>query len=354
MLPRPQSPSSSPRQTRRSLFFKQSLKQPMFWGTAGVILLSGLFLIENWQPRSAVNSSAAKATRHSNPLLDQGSSDSAASYSGGEPDLPRSVLPGEPNTPLPIDPNLPLLAGQSAQDKAQTERNSHSSANLLVPFSPGKASSTDRNRSEDLYNPTGIPLPESWQTRSSRRQPQSQIPAEAQSLPEAASPLQSGLDRMRAPLVNQSGSPQSSPTLQNGSSTGGIGAESMETGSMPGVLNGGLNRGVGTGMTGTGAIGTGQPPLSPMLPQSSSQSVPHSTGYTLPPAFRTTGNTTSFYGSPAASPVQSATPDPAASLSPSPGSPSMSSNPGQPNPGQPMGSGSGEIGNGEINTFSNP
>lgn len=329
MLPRPKPPQpSSPRQL---LVFQH----PIFWGTASVLVLSGLFLMEFWQPRfprgianqPTPNLNRAEPTQPNNPLRYQGSPSAAGSFSDGGLPVP-PALPGAstvpiPNLPTATDPALLPLPERSPQEQTSPS----STARRPSSFSPGVNRRPDRDRSTDLYNPTGIPMPESWQRRSMSR-PQTAIGASvvepAEPSPESAegspvSPLQSALDRVDA---------ANSPVLPQ----------------VPGLPQS------------PGQAGIAPPvPTQPTVPYP--QSTPSTAGYTTPPAFRTPENTSPFYSSPSSSPA-------------SPSSSSPAFNPAQPGmvdnslttPSTPMASPSGypqsnsgqTLGGRDINTFANP
>lgn len=353
MLPRPRPPQPSIlHQFGRQLL---AFRHPMFWGTASVLLLSGLFLLEYWQPRSllrgfsgkpALNGKEANSTPYQNPSLYRSPSGNSARFNGGElPPLP-PVLPAEPNAQIPAAPNLPGVPGRAPEATTQQTR-SRGTADRALPFSPGIGGNSASDRSTDLYNPTGIPIPERWQQRSSRTQAIAEplaveSPATGASNPaanpegnpegNAVSPLQSALDRVRTSgNVDASGNPPGLTRSPAVSQTSDLPQLPDQTGAVQSL------------------------PTQPISP--SPQLTPRVTGYTVPPAFRTPDNTSPFYrssdGSPDSSPGRFPISNPAQPemLEPLP----MSPTPSGISPSRvPQSSSGRSLGGREINTFSNP
>ncbi|WP_088894336.1 hypothetical protein [Leptolyngbya ohadii] len=342
MLPK-QTPRSANLTQGRQAMRRQiiALNHPIVWSGAAVLVLSGLFLAEYWQSQFGNNSSNLNATNSAgqdNPLL-QGSSNQGfnpSANSGSLPDLPLPVLPGEAvsQSPVPIDPAL-RSPTQSPQNKPQPSSRTVRSA-----------SRPENDSSLSLYNPMGVPMPRAWENFANPAQlpgddrraatptanPTANSTANPTANSPAVSPLQSALDRMKSPVNPSANLPQSpqAPNVGQGNPA---------------------NSSLGNGIPPTGAIepramGTGQPNSNSVIPQSSYTPTPQTTGYTMPPAFRTPDNS-SPYSSPTASPI--ASPEMPSTL------PSAPAPMPQSNLGQTTQSGSfGAIGGREINSFSNP
>ncbi|HEY9641002.1 MAG TPA: hypothetical protein V6C57_10995 [Coleofasciculaceae cyanobacterium] len=312
------------------------LRRPMVWASASVLLAAGYVLFQSWngaeQPNSSgsLTNSASQNPARRNPLLganyaDEGGSTGFGDLPGlsGDPLQPNAIPGLEPASPAAAESRNPKHLAASTVGKA--DRSHLDPAESLDPLS----SNTDIPSSS---------LNSTFNANSSNRGTSS---LGEPSMP--TSPLQSALDR------NLGGTGATSPAP----AADGMAVPSPSSSVSPSFSSGQSSQ------------------FQPSIPRTSPP--PGSTGYTMPPAFRTPATSSSATGDTGFSNFSRLQPVPGSTA---PSNPSSSSGYGQrpapsqgsylaPTPSQipqaepapfsvPRTPPGQSIGGGQINTFSNP
>jgi hypothetical protein len=355
----PKQPSAAIRTLKAKL---QLLKRPTVWGSTILLLLPLVFLANYWSSfnqtsdASVANSNTPANTPAKAPsLTDPSSLMEAATLPQSSSQLPQT-LDQEGLTQSP-PPQSALLDKLLTNPDPKSKLNSDQAKAGTEP-----TSSATGNTSELMFGASGF-------TKSSR----SGTTGIASSNRAATSPLQSAL--------NRSGSDRTDPA-QSSDQPGALGSFSAQTSQARESTTQGATQSTTQGTrqgnvadiygnsSQAGAGQVGQPSgFQPYTPQTSP--TPGTTGYTVPPAFRTPANTSpsgypsSAFGSPQTAPIPTqASPSSPYQVSPNSAgygttyqAPSFAS----PQPVQqqapfsvPRTPPGRSIGNGEINTFSNP
>ncbi|HEY9696791.1 MAG TPA: hypothetical protein V6D10_05985 [Trichocoleus sp.] len=333
-------------------------KRPMVWGSGAVLLLAIAFLAQYWQqPGQFLGNQSEDPALRPNALRTSPSASDANSFDSFG-NLPELTSPSSIEGTVPVPANLPNLGrpttGAANQARQQIDANN--------PFASATDSANRFNQSADfsipdLTNPTGIPITFAGTgATSSSNAPAATTPTNATaSTGSNASPLQSALDRTAAPTTTPASASGSTNSAASATSET---AQSQTTGAIP-----------TTGAQLAPTANLGAQPLSPQpipgqptsvqtypqqfYPQTSPP--PGTTGYSIPPSFRTQNNSSSFYGSPVTNPSIAPTPSGRTTTSPTPTDSGYTSPQTQSSPfSVPRTTPGRTIGGGQINTFSNP
>lgn len=355
-------PSSKlPTSMRRLKAQLQLLKRPTVWGSAAVLLVAILFLAEYWrQPGqfwASQNEDPVPPEDTLRPRVNAPDANSFDSF-GNLPEL---------SSPSALNPTIPLLPSNPSSNKTKSTTPPATPTTPQVdgsnPFAVSGESADRLNHSADfgipnLMNPAGIPItfagsqPEN--TERTANSATTTDTSRSTSSSSGVSPLQSGLDRAATSSSTSTGSPNAT----NSATAEGTQSQSVPTTGASVVP---------TSVVPTTALGTqplapqpipGQPTSVQTYPQQfypQTSPPPGTTGYSMPPAFRTQSNTPSF-GSPVANPSIAPSSSTGSSTAPTPNYSGYTASPQtqaapfsipRTTPGR-------SIGGGQINTFSNP
>jgi hypothetical protein len=378
------------------------LQRPTVWGSASVLLVAIVLLAKTWNPPqqfaapeppedgfAITNPDSIDPESENTPTrltpLDPFSASDEPLFGGGAEDVQTSDAP---QLPFPTSSSTESAGGDSMVSPLLLPSRSSASRRSSSPSLPDPFASIRSNNgaagtgSSQAGEASQNPFNRSRNDSDSSSTLQSPFSANEQPVPSRANPLQSALDRQAAPTSTQPSFAQPSSSTQSGS-------PSLGENSAP--ITGPVTGGTTGGMSGTPALQPSTPALSgqstfvqpqplpgqpsygqtqpqpQFVPQTSP--APGSTGYTVPPAFRTNANTPagrSFGPTPGTSynPASgSGVPVTGFSSTPQPGAYSPI---GQPQSNQPQPQTSPapfsvprtapgqSIGGGQINTFSNP
>ena len=270
----------------------QVLRRPMVWGSAAVLLAAGYFLFSYWSNPNSSTQSRSQAAPRQNPLYqpqigNPGGSGEFGNLPGlnsptGQPGTLRQ--PGTPGlNPAPSAAHPPLSPSDPFATASPQDSAGMSIPGLSTLSNPASSSSSSNNAgvgsTDFIQGGYGAPASGSSTGSSTGSSP--------------ASPLQSALDRATHSASTPSASTPSDLMPSNSSTSGtqpnpdlpslsSLGSTSPSTSSSGSSTN--RTSSTPTALGDTPLSPTGQSAAQPYAPRTS---LPATTGYSVPPAFRT-------------------------------------------------------------------